>query len=121
MRLLGADGDDRLGGQGCGVLEPPLLEVDRAVRAVQVHPHVRLHPVVAHRQEGGLRPPPHAQRPGDLGQRVAGVEHLPTDEVGGQVAVAEPEPHGRHAVRLELLLGVERLAPAAAAAPTTSR
>ena len=53
---------------------------------------VCLAPVVAGRQQPGTRLPAVAQRRGDLRQRVSGVEHLGTHQMGGQVAVAQHEP-----------------------------
>jgi hypothetical protein len=41
--------------------------------------------------------------------RVAGLQHLGAHDVGGQVAVAEPEPGRLDAVRRQLLLGVPGL------------
>ena len=98
------------------VAHPPLLEVDHPLAALGAHAHVGLDAVVAHRQQPRAGLPARAQRLGDLRERVAGVEHLPPHQVGGEVAVAEPEPGGRDVVRLQLLAGVERLvlpAPAA--------
>ena len=57
-----------------------------------------------------------AQRLGHLRQRVARAQHLAAHEMGGQVAVAEAEPVGLHAVGGEFLLGVPgfvAMAPAA--------
>ena len=66
--------------------------------------HMRLDAVVGHRQQPDARLPAGAQRLGDGAERIAGAEHLRTDDVGGEVAVAEPEPLGAHAVRRQLLL-----------------
>ena len=81
---------------------------------------VRLDPVVGHREQ------PDAPRDGEsqrrqsasvtCGERVAGVEHLGADQVGGDVAVAEPEPGRLHAVRRELGLHAPGLVASAPAA-----
>ena len=57
-----------------------------------------------------------AQRLGHLRQRVAGPQHLAADQMGGQVAVAEPEPIRLHAVGGEFLLGVPGFVAVAPAA-----
>ena len=57
-----------------------------------------------------------AERGGDLRERVARAQHPGAHEVGGDVAVAEPEPRRVGAVGLELLAdrpGLLRAAPAA--------
>ena len=72
--------------------------------------------VVAGRQQSRAGRPPLAQRLGHLRQRIAGAQHLAAHQVGGQVAVAEPEPVGLHAVGGEFLFGVPgfvAMAPAA--------
>ena len=56
--------------------------------------------------------PPSAQRLRDLGEGVAGLQHLAADQVGRDVAVAQPEPRRLDAVRLQVLLGVEGLVAA---------
>ena len=53
--------------------------------------------------------PAGAERLGDGAERIARAEHLRTDDVGGEVAVAEAEPLGSDAVRRELLLDREGL------------
>ena len=61
------------------------------------------------------REPALAQRLGHLRERVAGVEHLGADQVGGDVAVAQAEPRRLDAVRRQLVLDAPRLvAPAPA-------
>ena len=87
-------------------------------RRLRVVDHdVGLDPVVAHRQQphAGRQAPAGAQRLGDLAQRVARVEHLGPDDVGGEVAVAEAEPGRPHAVRRQLVLDHEGLVGAAPA------
>ena len=70
--------------------------------------------VIGSSRHPGLPAP--AQRLGHLGERVAGVEHLGADQVGGDVAVAEAEPGRLDAVRRQLLLDAPGLvAPAPAA------
>ena len=113
VAVVGADGHDlvrlRLGVQP----HPVLLEVHRAPSAgggVVVDDDVGLDPVVAHRQQRHAEvgeTPATAQGRGDLAQRVARVEHLGADDVGGDVAVTEAEPGRLHAVGRELLLDHE--------------
>ena len=69
---------------------------------------------------GGQQPraglPAVAQRGGHLRQWVAGSQHLAAHQMGGQVAVAELEPVGLHAVPREFFLGMPgfvAMAPAA--------
>ena len=63
-------------------------------------------PVVTRGQQAGAGRPAVAQRLGHLRQRVTRAQHLAADQMGGQVAVAESEPVGLHAVSGEFLLGV---------------
>ena len=86
------------------VLDPPLLEVDRPPGAVEVDDDVRLAALVGHRQQPHAGLPALAQRGGDVGERVAGVEHLGADQVGGDVEVAEAEPGRLDAVDRQLVL-----------------
>ncbi len=70
--------------------------------------HVRLDPVVAHRQQPDAGLPAGAERGGDLREREPGGQHLRAHQVGREVAVAEPEPRaGLDAVGRELLLDVK--------------
>ncbi len=57
-----------------------------------VEDHVRLHPVVRHRQQDHPRSPAFAQPPGRLGQRGARVQHRGPGDVRGDVPVAQGEP-----------------------------
>ena len=65
--------------------------------------HVGLAALVGHRQQPDAGLPALAQRRGDVGQRVAGVQHLGADQVGGDVEVAEAEPARFGAVGGQLL------------------
>ncbi len=109
LGLLGADGHDGLRRDGGAQLHPVLLEVNGPALAVDVDRHMRLDPVVGHRQQPDARFPARTERLGDGAQGIARAEHLRTDDVGGEVAVAEPEPLGADAVRREFLLDVEAL------------
>ncbi len=108
-RLLGPDRDDLLGRGGGAHPQPPLLEVHGPPPLLGVDDHMCLDPVVAHRQQTQPRLPPLAQRRGHVGERIAGGEHLGADEMGGEVAVAEPEPGRADAVGCQLFGHGERL------------
>ncbi len=97
-------------GMAARYLDPPLLEVDRLALAVELDDHVRLAPLVGHRQQADPGLPALAQGRGDVGERVAGVDHLGADEVGGDVEITEPEPGRFDAVDRELVLDPPGLA-----------
>lgn len=86
--------------------------MDGALRAVgRVDDHVGLVPFIGDGQQPHPRVPPPTQCRRDIGQPVAGLEHLRADQVGGQIAVAEAEPVGVGAVGGELFLRMPRLVP----------
>ncbi|MCO5606194.1 hypothetical protein L7F22_060381 [Adiantum nelumboides] len=120
--LVGADRGEPVRLRGGPVPDPPLLEVDRDLRGlldrgrVRVVDHdVGLDAVVGGRQQPHARLPAVTQRLGDLRQRVAGTQHPGADEVGGDVAVTQPEPGRLGAVGLQLGLDRPRLVRAAPA------
>ena len=92
------------------VPDPVLLEVDDLVTTVDGGGDVRLDLGVGHRQQGHADVPPPAQLCRRLGERAPLAEAGGTDEVSGEVAVAEPEPGLRFPVRRQLFLGVPGLA-----------
>src|SRR5664280_2470704 len=97
--------------------DPPFLEVHSPPPALLFDHDVGLHPVTRHRQQPHPRLPAGTQCLGHRRERVAGVEHLRSDDVGSEVAVAESEPGWPHAVRRQLLPdgeGLHRPAPALA-------
>src|SRR5664280_1998322 len=97
--------------------DPPFLEVHSPPPALLFDHDVGLHPVIRHRQQPHPRLPAGTQCLGHRRERVAGVEHLRSDDVGSEVAVAESEPGRPHAVRRQLLPdgeGLHRPAPALA-------
>ena len=109
LGLLGADRHHRVRVQGGAQLHPVLLEVDRLAFAVHLDGDMRLDAVVGHRDETDAGLPAGTQGLGDGAERVARAEHLRTDDVGREVAVAEPEPLGPHPVGGQLLLDGEGL------------
>lgn len=106
--------------QSGAVADPPFLKVDGLALAVGavglVDEDVSLVPVIGHRQQSDARLPAPTQRGGDVREAVAGVEHLRTQQVGGQIAVAEAKPVGVGAVGGQLFLGVPGLVRASPAA-----
>ena len=98
------------------VPDPVLLEVDDLVAAVDGRGDVRLDLGVGHRQQRHAGVPASAQLSGHLGERAPLAQAGGADEMGGEVAVAEPEPGLRLAVRRQLLLGVPGLVGASPAA-----
>ena len=114
--VVDPDLHERLGRQARAVLDPPLLEVDRAAPFVRLHDDVRLAALVGHRQQPDAGLPPLAQRRGHLGQRVAGVEHPGADEVGRDVEIAEAEPGRFGTVVRQLVLDPPALVLASPAA-----
>jgi hypothetical protein len=76
------------------VADPPLLEVDRLrLPAVGIRDDdVGLDALVAHRQDRDARLPAGGQGGGHRREGITRVEHPCADEVGRQVAVAQPEP-----------------------------
>ena len=88
---------------------PVLLEVDCATATliVGVIDHdVCLDSVVGHGQQFDTGLPAFAECRGHRRELIAGVEHLRTHQVGGDIAVTESEPARLDAVGRQLLLGV---------------
>ena len=107
--LFGADEGEAVGGHLGAVAHPPLLEVDGPLSS-PVSGSVMTTWVSLRSSVAGSSRAPGFQRSHSASvtcrQRIAGPQHLAADQVGGQVAVAEPEPVGLHAVGGEFLLGV---------------
>ena len=98
--LFGTDEGEAVSGHLGAVAHPPFLEVNGPLLAGLGigDDDVGFAAVVGSGQQSCARLPAFAQRLGDRRQRIAGPQHLAAHQVGGQVAVAEPEPVRLHAV-----------------------